>query len=734
MLRKRNGTPIAQSKLIFLHNKQYPEHEPLTNHFRFRTGSTTLVSHSVQQTSSNIHNSNQPLHPDLLTNLSNEELSPNEIQLLSLGPKFSVSSFPRDKQNLIMELKNGFQRLVHSIRWYCQDASLFNRDQFKPQVFVPSKKEISLPRLIPEVERIVQQVKTGYSSVLQKIERMKLYSNLSPHEWRALKNLRTRNLVFDISDKGGDFCIIDSDTYRRVMIKELTQTGKFRRIAKVPIVKIEERLNSVWRSLCRQFSVDKRIEQHHLSKNSNFAQVRGLVKTHKLSDSNKEIKVRLVINTVNTPGFSLAWFLQQSIAVAVREFITNTSSNQVIQEIKNMSREVFLENSYAFSLDVIEMFHNTPRGESIQCLVDILSEKSFSLLNIPPREIGLLIDVILRSNQFVFENDLYIQFKGLPIGNRLSGLLADVFISHVKKVAMSPYQGVPCFRYVDDFLVFGRNEDQADEIKNAFNAVHNSVQFEIEKPENDGLIHFLDFSIKIINGNPHFVFYQKPSRKPMFVHARSALPKSTFKYFIQNEKTRIHDRCSDENERKICLNRFNQTLSFRGHKSINLKPFKHQRDLHGPRFFLNIPFINNKTNNLIRSTLRHLGLRISIIHKSNTLNSLIKRRSVSSQNVCQQCRMVGCDTTHVVYKMSCDQCNQFYIGSTIRKIHFRVREHLHSRSSMVNQHRCQSTWTTKILYISHHVQRLRYMEALCIKEQRPLINTQENLFQKHILF
>jgi hypothetical protein len=718
-------------KFLFLHNKQYPSYIPQRN-----TSDVSVMTNpdpnQLQVTEINDQHPNTSTYQQrLITNLSTQALTPDEEELLAKGPKFSISSFSNDKSDLLREYKMGFQRLIHSIRWHCQYPQTNNKDA----VFEPSHKDVSLPRLIPAVEQILRNTSNKYLNVLKKIERMRLHSNLTPTEWQTMKHLKSRNLILDSSDKGGEFCVVNKEMYHRAMLAELVETGKYRRIAKIDIKRVEDRMNSVWKDLCKKYKVDNRISQHYLSHNSNFASVRGLIKTHKITEhENDSFKIRLVINTMGTPGYRLSWFIQKSIFPSMKELVTNTSSKQIMNEIRSINRDTLISNKYPFSLDVVEMFHSVPRNEAIQILVDILTEKNFSLLNIPPNELGTLIDVILRSNQFMYENQLFIQHCGLPIGNRLSGLLADVFISKIQNTVLTHHPNVPCYRYVDDFLLLGRDETHANEIHNQFNQVHDKIKFEIEIPNQDESIPFLDFSIKVLNGKPVFKFYQKPTKKPIFIHARSALPKSSFNAFISNERERIRDRCTEARDKIQCLHRFNQTLQLRGHNINRFKRNFNETKINQPRFFLSIPFISDNVNSMIRSTLAPLKLKICISHKTKTLNSVFRQKVAGDIALCQQCGISGCGATHVVYQMTCNKCGGIYIGSTYRRLHMRVREHLAMRNSLVYQHPCKEGWSTKILWRGRHVQKLRFMEALLIREKKPTINGKENIFDKHILF
>jgi hypothetical protein len=122
----------------------------------------------------------------------------------------------------------------------------------------------------------------------------------------------------------------------------------------------------------------------------------------------------------------------------------------------------------------------------------------------------------------------------------------------------------------------------------------------------------------------------------MFVHARSALPKTTFNHFITNEIERIEERCSNNNEKTILLNRFNQVLTLRGHRSENFKPLRRRPKTDDQRFFLNVPFINDEIDNMVKKALKPLGLKICLSHKTKTLKSLLTKKMVPNQAICNQ--------------------------------------------------------------------------------------------------
>jgi hypothetical protein len=158
-------------------------------------------------------------------------------------------------------------------------------------------------------------------------------------------------------------------------------------------------------------------------------------------------------------------------------------------------------------------------------------------------------------------------------------------------------------------------------------------------------------------------------------------------------------------------------------------------------FFLNVPFISDKINRLVKKLLKPLGIKINLSQKSKHLKDIVRNKIVSDH---KQCRMRGCivnsgkcERTHVVYQMVCKVCASVYIGSTKRKLHQRIKEHITQKSSLVYQHqnKCNgSNWNVEILYTTYYIQKLRFMESMLIKRFKPNINVKENIFDQHIVF
>ena len=98
--------------------------------------------------------------------------------------------------------------------------------------------------------------------------------------------------------------------------------------------------------------------------------------------------------------------------------------------------------------------------------------------------------------------------SGLPMGSRISGLLANIYVDHIEHSLISSLPIAMYKRYVDDIFIITDNEETADSIFNKFNECNEYVKFEIEKPSNNSLS-LLDFCVTIAEGRARISFYQK---------------------------------------------------------------------------------------------------------------------------------------------------------------------------------------------------------------------------------
>ena len=120
------------------------------------------------------------------------------------------------------------------------------------------------------------------------------------------------------------------------------------------------------------------------------------------------------------------------------------------------------------------------------------------------------------------------------------------------------------------------------------------------------------------------------------------------------------------------------------------------------------------------------------MHKSNTLRQAL--RTKKTQDTCKLTNCIisntKCYQRGVVYKVTCNKCLSFYIGSTIRQLHERIGEHVSGRNSSIYKHliACDNNKNNlkiEIIDRERDPVNIRLLEAFYIKILKPSLNSRE---------
>ena len=136
---------------------------------------------------------------------------------------------------------------------------------------------------------------------------------------------------------------------------------------------------------------------------------------------------------------------------------------------------------------------------------------------------------------------------------------------------------------------------------------------------------------------------------------------------------------------------------------------------------------------------RKAGFPVRLEHRSTTLRQLLSPRREQAPCIKPECRTKErnlCYKKDVGYKITCSGHSNFYIGSTIRRLRERIREHTTQSTSSIYRRlkKCQNNDTDSnnntnitmefVCGVNDPVN-LQFKEAIHIKQKRPQINSRE---------
>nr|VZI11190.1 unnamed protein product [Spirometra erinaceieuropaei] len=177
-----------------------------------------------------------------------------------------------------------------------------------------------------------------------------------------------------------------------------------------------------------------------------LARFYGLSKIHKAS-----VPLRPIVALKGSPTYNLAkWmysklkFLQGNSTISVR------SASQFLIDLRGRGIQ---SDEIMTSFDVMSLFTSIPPNLAHEVLRKRLEEAYDETQN------ALKIEHLMRLFEFcqqtfsTFAGETYEQIKGAPMGTPVSGLVAELVLQDLEKIAFIQNEPVVLRRYVDDTFV-----------------------------------------------------------------------------------------------------------------------------------------------------------------------------------------------------------------------------------------------------------------------------------------
>ena len=452
------------------------------------------------------------------------------------------------------------------------------------------------------------------------------------------------------------------------------------------------------------------------------------------------VQVRPIVANHNGPSYKLSWLLSKLLTPFLKTIPAHLeNSMELIHCIRDISRTT--TSHFPCSLDVSSMYTSIPTAEAVNNALSVLEMNSiYKLKGLSLLHLNDLLRVIIDNTFFTFSNKIFKQIMGLPMGSSLSGILAILFMDTLERRALFTLPNLPLFkRYVDDCFLLAKDRDEALLILDTFNSQHPNINFEIEFPQDGRTLSLLDFTVTMrSNDDPKFEFFRKKARKDLFVHYSSHIPFQSKINYIRNERLRIRERCSESHSFAVHNNNFERILEANGYPKNVIERSKTPRTDRTSRrtrtqckadiFYLKMDFFSNSVSRRIKSVFAREGLNIRLVHNTISLRNALNSRQNSANCSLLRCPLQNqklCFQRYVIYKAQCHRCQQLYIGSTIRPLHLRAKEHLENSRSSVFRHRsvCNSSFSFEVMGRARDEANLRLKEAILIRQQNPAINS-----------
>ena len=150
------------------------------------------------------------------------------------------------------------------------------------------------------------------------------------------------------------------------------------------------------------------------------------------------------------------------------------------------------------TLDVTSLYTNILNDEGIKAVSRYLFRHRDMSLNPTNTSICKLLDLVLKTNNFGFDNKEFLQVGGTAMGTKLAPSFANLFMGYFEEEYVALYSKQPFLwkHFIDDiFIIWTYGQDELNRFVTYLNSVHETIKFTCENSVNS--VDFLDITIQI---------------------------------------------------------------------------------------------------------------------------------------------------------------------------------------------------------------------------------------------
>lgn len=614
-----------------------------------------------------------------VVNLSKIKLSKSEISLLEKGLNYIPTPKTLKNEPILDSARQFGRRLKLAYRF--RNSKYNSKENFTAKSnWTPPDKEI--PQLvldtIKNIESDISNLKVPYHE-----------NNLSHSECKAIKDIRNNpDIIIKPADKGSATVIMNKSDYINEGYRQLNDVRYYKQIPNHIYLETAEKVTDILYDLCKKQVISHK--QYMYLKPPEVPRPRQfymLPKIHKKLESWPNVAMppgRPIISDCSSESYKVSEYIDhflQPLASLHESYIKDT-----YHFINTLKQVKVNESTLIVSLDVDSMYTNIDHESGLEAVKQAFKDNPNPIR--PDQHILELLELSLKTNDFVFNGDIFLQLKGTAMGKKYAPSYANIFMAHFEKEAMKKSYLKPTFyrRFLDDiFLLWDHGRDNLDFFLQILNSHHPSIRLtaNIQEKENE----FLDVTIykgPSLSENGHFdtKVYFKPTDTHQLLHKKSFHPRHTFRGIIKSQIIRFNKICSQRYDLdKTCSVLF-RALKQRGYSARFLRSIKSQTlDEINSGKLLPPPETSDQTDMEFFSEACD-GPRClcceNIIECSTVYGN--------TNDVAFRLRHdLTCDSQNIIYVITCKECSIQYIGQTGQQLRDRTNNH---RADIVN---CRDT-------------------------------------------
>ncbi|XP_053376905.1 uncharacterized protein LOC123530291 [Mercenaria mercenaria] len=217
-------------------------------------------------------------------------------------------------------------------------------------------------------------------------------------------------------------------------------------------------------------------------------------------------------------------------------------------------------------MDVTSLYTNIPHEDGIAACKEVWNNRS---VKIPPTEMLVeLLTLVLKCNNFVFNDKHYLQIQGTAMGTKMAPSYANIFMGRLERQLLSTVTLKPhlWLRFIDDVdMQWTHGRESLQTFLDHANSFHPSIKFTSEVSNERHV--FLDTVSKLKDNKIVVDLYSKPSDTHQYLLTTSCHPKHCCQNIPYSQALRIRHICSDTETYQERTEELSEHLLKRGYSS-----------------------------------------------------------------------------------------------------------------------------------------------------------------------
>jgi hypothetical protein len=603
-----------------------------------------------------------------VVNLSSETLNENEISILSKGLSFIPTPKNINKETISSSLKE-FERKIKLSYFFYENESVKDKLPFtEKSTWNPPDQLIS---------NKIHNILADLNNKADNLEITKDRNNISFHQINALKNLKNKkHLIIKPADKGASCVVMDKTNYIIEAERQLNNESFYKKINEPIFPETSKQYQTILKSMMNDKLIKPQQVAYLMPKdNPRPRRFYLLPKIHKdiskWTVRNKMPPGRPIVSDCSSESYQIAEYLDyhlQPISKNHKSYIKDTYD--FLKKIKDLK---IPENALLITLDIESLYTNIQTKDGINSVKKMFEKYPKHKIERPDEYLLKLLELSLNCNDFIFNNQWYLQISGTAMGKKFAPAYANIDMAIFEEEVLNTSSKKPLayFRFLDDiFLIWQHSLDDFKEFFNKLNNHRESIKFQYNISETS--VDFLDVTVYKGNKFKHEqtldtkVFF-KPTDTHELLHKSSFHPKHTFEGIIKSQLIRFWRICSDTDSfNEACDTLFSALREKRHYSRRFLRQIKHNA----------VEMLTMYRS----SNISPVGVGIGCGKRRCECCLYVNTASVvNNKNDDSEIIITGkltCDSKNIVYLIECKRCGEQYIGETSKTLRARLTDHI----------------------------------------------------------